>query len=968
VASLPRRTITVALLIAGLMMPATVRAGPPSGVARAVASVAAPGCADPIRVQVVPGLQSVDGLTVAAQNDLWVRGRAATAGGVPILHWDGHSWRSAVEGLPPGSGLTSIAAAGPGAVWGIGSMQAGNPRAGVLVVHQHGGEWRPVTPRTLPTQLYGKPVSLTMAQDFSNLAVVADDDVWLATGTGYGTPAVIHWDGRRWSPVPGAGAFGVISTRRIAASGPADVWLVGAHEEGGPAALHYNGHGWSEPSLGITNLEVFRSDGSAQGLESALLDVAALSPGEVWGVGTTMHTGAADYVDQRGLAMHWDGTRWYSVPVPYPGTSTDLHAVAVAAPSDVWALGGQGLGLLHWNGARWTRVPAAGAAPSIIAVVSPDRVLVGGTRPGTAGGHDQAALAEYGMARCALADPVERRSILPSGSTTAALDVVNQHLFAIGDSATMIDVASGRVLASTPMDGKAMAAVVASRVRRVFVLSSVCPQDPYRCATSLTRLDAGSGAALGTASLADPPVALALGPGERRVYVLTAPNADAGGAGTLSAFNTSSGTLAYTHTVGLNPRALAVDGRTGRLFVVDGGPGQWAGSYGPFFSPSASADLLTIDPVTGGTLRTTPLPARAWITSAVAAATGGVYVWLGPYQPEGAWIAVVAADGTPVSARQVPSLDRAGLAPQVRAMLQGGLAYDSRDRRFIGTFQAHDDHYGHPNGGGLVSLTDALGGAEVASAPVGSEPAGVFWDDPLRRALVVTASYDTGDHARAIDQPETYRPVAPHGTLVTIDPDPSHTVPLVPVTPADPVPSSASRGGRYFAPTRHRLVEPFLAYWLAHGDVATLGYPLTEPFVEDGHPAQYTERFLLEEVDGAVRPVPLGRLLSRAGGHSPPAPAPGGGGSRMYFPATGQSLTGRFLRFWGAHGGEALLGPPIAAPTLERNGDRAGRTYLVQWCANARLEYHPEAVGTAYEVELGLLGRQDVRRRGWLRR
>ena len=63
-----------------------------------------------------------------------------------------------------------------------------------------------------------------------------------------------------------------------------------------------------------------------------------------------------------------------------------------------------------------------------------------------------------------------------------------------------------------------------------------------------------------------------------------------------------------------------------------------------------------------------------------------------------------------------------------------------------------------------------------------------------------------------------------------------------------------------------------------------------------------------------------------------------------------------------------MLGPPVAPPTLERNGDGTGRTYLVQWCGDARLEYHPEAAGTPYEVQLGLLGRQDLRRRGWLRR
>ncbi len=57
---------------------------------------------------------------------------------------------------------------------------------------------------------------------------------------------------------------------------------------------------------------------------------------------------------------------------------------------------------------------------------------------------------------------------------------------------------------------------------------------------------------------------------------------------------------------------------------------------------------------------------------------------------------------------------------------------------------------------------------------------------------------------------------------------------------------------------------------------------------------------------------------------------------------------------------------PISEPLTEQNGDRTGRTYLLQYFKNGRLEYHPELSGTAYEVTSGQVGRQLLHQRGWL--
>ncbi|MGQ9628598.1 MAG: LGFP repeat-containing protein [Anaerolineae bacterium] len=67
-----------------------------------------------------------------------------------------------------------------------------------------------------------------------------------------------------------------------------------------------------------------------------------------------------------------------------------------------------------------------------------------------------------------------------------------------------------------------------------------------------------------------------------------------------------------------------------------------------------------------------------------------------------------------------------------------------------------------------------------------------------------------------------------------------------------------------------------------------------------------------------------------------------------YFPQTGHTLRGEFLRFYREHGGELLFGYPLTEEFVE-SGLR------VQYFQNVRMEWHPENPHP-YQVELGLLG------------
>jgi len=79
------------------------------------------------------------------------------------------------------------------------------------------------------------------------------------------------------------------------------------------------------------------------------------------------------------------------------------------------------------------------------------------------------------------------------------------------------------------------------------------------------------------------------------------------------------------------------------------------------------------------------------------------------------------------------------------------------------------------------------------------------------------------------------------------------------------------------------------------------------------------------------------------------------GANSLYFKETSHNLSSVFKAYWESHGGLALYGFPISEEFQEIN-QADGKTYTVQYFERNRFELHPEAKGTPYEVQLGLLG------------
>ncbi len=166
----------------------------------------------------------------------------------------------------------------------------------------------------------------------------------------------------------------------VAAVSPDDMWVVGSAigHPTHPVIEHWNGESWSTmPSPGVPG--------------AGLVGVTALSATDVWAVGDRTTEFA------RSLVEHWDGVRWSVVPSPNFVDSEWRHNVLVAvtgtAPNDVWAAGwttnegGRHARALieHWDGSSWSIVaPPQIDSPSVLLndvnVVGPDDVWAVGQR------------------------------------------------------------------------------------------------------------------------------------------------------------------------------------------------------------------------------------------------------------------------------------------------------------------------------------------------------------------------------------------------------------------------------------------------------------------------------------------------------------------------------------------------------------------------------------------------------------
>jgi hypothetical protein len=277
-------------------------------------------------------LNELHGVVAISPSNAWAVG-SSSSGNVPdqttlILHWDGMDW-SIIPSPSPGSGgqniLYAVDANSANDVWAVGSYTHVGEFAQTLVAHWDGASWSVIPSANVPgafNELYG-------------VVALAPNNVWAVGYWGHASfgfsTLIEHWDGSSWSIMASPNPSGDNFLSSVSATGANDIWAIGRSRN--PFNFmtttlieHWDGNSWTQVlGFGVEP-------------ESAGYGVAAVSPGDAWGVG-----------DGGGLALigRWNGSSWSAFPSPQvPGR---LLAATAITPCDVWAVGLQyveGVGFL----------------------------------------------------------------------------------------------------------------------------------------------------------------------------------------------------------------------------------------------------------------------------------------------------------------------------------------------------------------------------------------------------------------------------------------------------------------------------------------------------------------------------------------------------------------------------------------------------------------------------------------------
>lgn len=284
------------------------------------------------------------GASAPSDTNAWAVGSvtsgSSSVGNRPLIeHWDGTAWgQSAAPALSTSvsATLTAVSASSATDAWAVGYTRFNRSTFTTLGFHWNGSAWTNVT------SILGFRATIPIG----TLDLGPSDAYMIANDSSLASGLLEHWDGSSWStvtlPDPDPAHPGLNTAfDSIAATSADDVWVIGSHLREfsstllrwEPYALHWNGAAWSVVSMPPL-------PGTDNQLAENLTGLTALAPDDVWAVG-----GQGDGVIPPGgtptstLIEHWDGTAWSVVAAPSPGTDPSLVAAAARSASDIWATG-----------------------------------------------------------------------------------------------------------------------------------------------------------------------------------------------------------------------------------------------------------------------------------------------------------------------------------------------------------------------------------------------------------------------------------------------------------------------------------------------------------------------------------------------------------------------------------------------------------------------------------------------------
>jgi hypothetical protein len=299
-----------------------------------------------------PNINGILNATAAvASNDVWAVGVAGNGTeffdnvfhGQPLIeHFNGTRWSVTPSPTLGGYGeLNGVAAVASNNVWAVGQGSPTNP----LIEHWNGTKWSIV------------PSPNVAGATLNAVTAISANNIW-AVGS-----VIEHWNGTSWKVVA-APAFGTL----FGASGTSstDVWAVGDTSNSFPTSmeiLHFNGSAWSQVAVPTLN-----------GLAVPILkSVTAVSPTDVWAVGTAQTTNIPHDHAAAGFILHFNGQKWSVFPSPNPEAGLSrpggygLVGISAISANNIWAVGtfndpNSSLDLPlteHFNGTSWSIVSSA---------------------------------------------------------------------------------------------------------------------------------------------------------------------------------------------------------------------------------------------------------------------------------------------------------------------------------------------------------------------------------------------------------------------------------------------------------------------------------------------------------------------------------------------------------------------------------------------------------------------------------
>ncbi|WP_067172392.1 hypothetical protein [Microtetraspora niveoalba] len=321
--SLPTATAAIALALAGCAPLRTEPTGPHAG-----GPTGTPGAS--ARAGTAPAHGTPSATPVRARP-------TATAVGPP--------WSTTVGDSGWGGSLADVVATTARDAWAVGSRNEGDP----IVMRWNGDRWREVR---APDD----------AESFNAVAAASPGEVWVFD---YTTRAW-RWNGSGWTSMGGPGGRHWLGS--ATAAGPGEVWVAGSttSEPRRAYAARWSGGRWSETEVpaGVSGISA----------------ISAASPDDVWAVGgaAVLHWDGRAWT---ALTMGDPGFPSLGVPgPPWPGDGTpplSLGDVDAVSPEEVWAVGTLRIGdreeavVLRFDGERWT-APDVPAHPD-----HPDRPVAG---------------------------------------------------------------------------------------------------------------------------------------------------------------------------------------------------------------------------------------------------------------------------------------------------------------------------------------------------------------------------------------------------------------------------------------------------------------------------------------------------------------------------------------------------------------------------------------------------------------